>query len=106
MRGENLPVPLVTPTAQRPPPGMAVTAEKPVAPVPGLGLGSMDHWPFTPCSIRVRWLPDDESMYQPTAEGDPSAAVAAPNKPFSPPPWLGELTSDRLDAAPGATSCV
>jgi len=67
MRVEKLPLPLVTPTAQRPPPGMAVTAEKPVSPVPGLGLGSMDHWPFTPCSIRVRWLPDDESMYQPTA---------------------------------------
>src|SRR5258707_11778121 len=45
-------------------------------------------------------------MDQPTAEVEPSAAVAAPNRSFSPAPLLGELTSDRLDGAPVATSVV
>src|SRR5579872_5899303 len=103
MSVEALPLPAVMPTAHRPPPGTAVMPARPFSPLPGFGLGTIDQVPFTPCVVNVRWLSELGSMYQPTAHCEPSAAVAAPNRSFSPAPLLGVLRTERLLGAPAAT---
>ena len=65
----------MTPTAHRPPPGMAVIAAKPLSdPAVKLGLGTKDHTPLIPCNTSGSWLSVDGSMSQPTAHIEPSAA--------------------------------
>src|SRR5215467_5739631 len=94
-----LPPPM--PTAQSPPPGIAVMPAIPLSPLPGLGLGVSDQLALTPCSIRVWWSPL-ASMYQPPAQVEPSAAVVAENRSCSPRPLFGEVTSEP----PAATRVV
>jgi hypothetical protein len=82
------------PTAHRPPPGIAEMPAKPLSPFgPGFGLETTDHWPPTPCSAIVSWLPVFGSMYHPAAQVEPSAAVVAANRSFSPAPTLGAQTT-------------
>src|SRR5215469_7806858 len=90
-----LPPPI--PTAQSPPPGIAVMPAIPLSPLPGLGLGVIDQLPATPCSIRVWWSPL-ASMYQPPDQVEPSVAVVAENRSCSPEPLFGESTREPFVA--------
>jgi len=53
MSVEKLPLLELTPTAQRPPPGIAAMPARPLSPVPTFGLDTSDQDPPTPCSVSV-----------------------------------------------------
>src|SRR5215471_3678769 len=99
---------VVCPTAQRPPPGMRAMLERPLSARLWLGLGvsTTDQVPCTPCSTSVLWLPVLGSMSQPTAQVDPSRAVAAAKRSFSPAPTLGVVTGLMGLLLPSATNVV
>jgi hypothetical protein len=63
----------VTPTAHRPPPGMAVMAAKPLSdPAAKLGLGTTDQMPLMPCNTSGSWLSVAELLRH-----DPATQVSA-----------------------------
>src|SRR5215831_21145501 len=97
---------VVCPTAHRPPPGMRAMLERPLSPRLwlGFGLSTTDQTPCTPCSTSVLWLPVLGSISQPTAHVDPSPAVAAAKRSFSPAPTFGVTTGLTPLSLPVATN--
>lgn len=59
------------------------------------GLETRDHTPFFPCKISGLWLPVVVSISQPTAQVEPSVAVAAAKRSFSPTPAFGVVDGQR-----------